>query len=213
MIVQKIIEICTNCKSENIVKNGKTKTGQQKYHCKDCKCYRTLIKNDKTYAPLGAVPGLALYLAGYIREWRSKTPKNINYRMMNAGAVLSTLGLFGVIIKEHLQKTKKHKDKNFVYPEITKKQKKYYQDKISQKCDPRVILNAAPLLSIFIADLSLFSKKFTNKNFQNFNKFVNISYSITRILSIIPGIFLGHLDYPRLVYDVLSKCKIKDNKQ
>ena len=42
MIVQKIIEICTNCKSENIVKNGKTKTGQQKYHCKDCKCYRTL---------------------------------------------------------------------------------------------------------------------------------------------------------------------------
>ena len=33
---------CTNCKSENIIKNGKRPDGQQKYHCKDCGIYRTL---------------------------------------------------------------------------------------------------------------------------------------------------------------------------
>ena len=112
-----------------------------------------LIKNDKTYAPLGAVPGLALYLAGYIREWRSKTPKNINYRMMNAGAALSVLGLFGVMIKEYLQKTKKYNDKNLVYPEITKKQKKYYKDKNSQKCNLRALIDGVPLFLTITADI------------------------------------------------------------
>ena len=33
---------CTNCKSENIVKNGKNAYGQQMYHCKNCGVYRTL---------------------------------------------------------------------------------------------------------------------------------------------------------------------------
>lgn len=35
-------EICTNCNSNNIVMNGLTSGGKQKYHCIDCRCYRTL---------------------------------------------------------------------------------------------------------------------------------------------------------------------------
>jgi len=41
MIKKELIYKCTHCGSENIVKNG-TCNGQQKYHCKDCNCYRTL---------------------------------------------------------------------------------------------------------------------------------------------------------------------------
>jgi len=35
-------EICTSCNSNNIVMNGFTSGNRQKYHCKDCGCYRTL---------------------------------------------------------------------------------------------------------------------------------------------------------------------------
>ena len=35
-------EVCTKCNSNNIVMNGFTSGSQQKYHCKDCGCYRTL---------------------------------------------------------------------------------------------------------------------------------------------------------------------------
>jgi transposase-like protein len=33
---------CRVCESKNIVKNGNTKYGQQKYHCKDCNAYKVL---------------------------------------------------------------------------------------------------------------------------------------------------------------------------
>ena len=36
------VDLCTNCGSENIVKNGKRPNGQQKYHCKACAAYRTI---------------------------------------------------------------------------------------------------------------------------------------------------------------------------
>jgi transposase-like protein len=42
MITQIIVNRCTKCQSENIVKNGKTKAGRQKYHCKACGAYGTL---------------------------------------------------------------------------------------------------------------------------------------------------------------------------
>lgn len=35
-------EICTSCNSNNIVMNGLTSAGKQKFHCRDCGCYRTL---------------------------------------------------------------------------------------------------------------------------------------------------------------------------
>jgi transposase-like protein len=37
---------CRKCGSENIKKNGKTYTGKQKFHCKDCKFYGTLDTKD-----------------------------------------------------------------------------------------------------------------------------------------------------------------------
>ncbi len=33
---------CPHCSSPNLVKNGRTSSGQQKYHCKDCQRYGTL---------------------------------------------------------------------------------------------------------------------------------------------------------------------------
>ena len=42
MITQIIVNRCKKCQSENIVKNGKTKAGRQKYHCKACDTYGTL---------------------------------------------------------------------------------------------------------------------------------------------------------------------------
>ena len=38
---------CKVCYSTNIVMNGFTSAGKQKYHCKNCGCYRTL--NTKQY--------------------------------------------------------------------------------------------------------------------------------------------------------------------
>lgn len=35
-------EICTKCNSSNIAMNGLTCGKRQKYHCRDCGCYRTL---------------------------------------------------------------------------------------------------------------------------------------------------------------------------
>jgi transposase-like protein len=42
MITQIIVNRCTKCQSANIVKNGKTKAGRQKYHCKVCNAYGTI---------------------------------------------------------------------------------------------------------------------------------------------------------------------------
>lgn len=42
MITEIIVNQCTKCQSENIVRNGKTKAGKQKYHCKACNAYGTL---------------------------------------------------------------------------------------------------------------------------------------------------------------------------
>jgi transposase-like protein len=39
---------CTKCKSTNLVRNGRTGGGKQKFHCKDCGAYGSL---DPTYSP------------------------------------------------------------------------------------------------------------------------------------------------------------------
>ena len=39
-----ISHTCSNCGSENIVRNGNNKSGSPTYHCKDCKVYRVLKK-------------------------------------------------------------------------------------------------------------------------------------------------------------------------
>ncbi len=38
---------CRKCGSINIRKNGKTKHGDQKYHCKDCNFYGTLVTQEE----------------------------------------------------------------------------------------------------------------------------------------------------------------------
>lgn len=50
MIIISEIKQCRKCGSEKIVKNGKTKAGKQKYHCKSCTCYGTLELTEK-YTP------------------------------------------------------------------------------------------------------------------------------------------------------------------
>lgn len=37
---------CRRCGSTHLQKNGHTKTGQQKFHCKDCHLYGTLDTKD-----------------------------------------------------------------------------------------------------------------------------------------------------------------------
>jgi len=46
-MIKKAIK-CVKCDSENIVKNGKSSNGKQKYKCLDCKAYRTLNSTRKT---------------------------------------------------------------------------------------------------------------------------------------------------------------------
>ena len=50
MIIISEVKVCPKCESTNIVKNGKTKIGKQKYHCKTCKAYGTLDPEVK-YSP------------------------------------------------------------------------------------------------------------------------------------------------------------------
>jgi len=42
MIIETIIQPCPHCESRKINKNGRSKTGKQKYHCKVCGAYGTL---------------------------------------------------------------------------------------------------------------------------------------------------------------------------
>ena len=42
-----IVISCRKCGSENIRKNGFTKAGAQKYHCKGCKFYGTLVTQEE----------------------------------------------------------------------------------------------------------------------------------------------------------------------
>lgn len=37
---------CPRCQSTHLRRNGRTKTGQQKFHCKDCNRYGTLDRKD-----------------------------------------------------------------------------------------------------------------------------------------------------------------------
>ena len=45
-----IAATCRRCGSTNLRKNGHTKTGQQKFHCKDCHRYGTLDTKDAARA-------------------------------------------------------------------------------------------------------------------------------------------------------------------
>lgn len=42
MIIETAIYQCRDCESSNLVRNGRTKTGKQKYHCQECGAYGTV---------------------------------------------------------------------------------------------------------------------------------------------------------------------------
>lgn len=42
MSIESTIYQCERCASTNLVRNGRTKTGKQKYHCRECGAYGTL---------------------------------------------------------------------------------------------------------------------------------------------------------------------------
>ena len=44
-----IMECCVYCKSSRIVKNGKTKSGEQEYYCRECRFYFTPNSNPDYY--------------------------------------------------------------------------------------------------------------------------------------------------------------------
>jgi transposase-like protein len=50
MIQETITHHCTNCNSQNIIRNGRTPHGKQKYKCKNCGRYATLEPTTK-YTP------------------------------------------------------------------------------------------------------------------------------------------------------------------
>lgn len=41
-----IAHTCPRCHSSNLQRNGRTASGQQKFHCKDCNMYGTLERKD-----------------------------------------------------------------------------------------------------------------------------------------------------------------------
>jgi len=47
MIKEIKIQHCTKCGSTNIVKNGTTQKGKQKFHCKDCGAYATIEPSER----------------------------------------------------------------------------------------------------------------------------------------------------------------------
>lgn len=50
MIKETKIFNCTECNSEKIVKNGKTKAGKQQFHCNDCGKYGVLEPTKNGYS-------------------------------------------------------------------------------------------------------------------------------------------------------------------
>lgn len=47
MITETITNKCPKCDSVNLVKNGRTKDGKQKFRCNDCRSYGTLNPEPK----------------------------------------------------------------------------------------------------------------------------------------------------------------------
>ena len=68
---------CRKCGSENIKKNGKTYTGKQKFHCKDCKFYGTLDTKDSEIKEKERLIEKLLFrkgfTKGYLKNYRNKS--------------------------------------------------------------------------------------------------------------------------------------------
>ncbi|MBC6491102.1 helix-turn-helix domain-containing protein [Flavihumibacter stibioxidans] len=89
---------CPKCKGDNIAKSGVVK-GRQRYHCKSCNYYFTVLKEGKNIDPYYVIKALQLYIEGislreierilgishvsvlnWVRKYNIKSPENYDYR-------------------------------------------------------------------------------------------------------------------------------------
>jgi transposase-like protein len=66
---------CRKCGSLNLRKNGRTRTGQQKFHCKDCNAYGTLDTKE------------------HERQLRRETVERLHLERLSQRAIARTIGM------------------------------------------------------------------------------------------------------------------------
>ncbi len=66
---------CRKCGSLNLRKNGRTRTGQQKFHCKDCNAYGTLDTKE------------------HERQLRRETVERLHLERLSQRAIARTTGM------------------------------------------------------------------------------------------------------------------------
>ena len=77
---------CRRCGSVNVRKNGRTATGQQKFHCKDCNAYGTLDTRDQE------------------RSHKRATVENLHLERLSQRAIARTTGMSRMTITAILNK-------------------------------------------------------------------------------------------------------------
>jgi transposase-like protein len=89
---------CPKCKSEHIVKSGVVK-GRQRFRCKECNYFFTVLKEGKNIDPYYVIKALQLYMEGvtyreierilgishvsvmnWVKKYRVQAPENYEYR-------------------------------------------------------------------------------------------------------------------------------------
>ncbi len=89
---------CPKCKSEKIAKSGVVK-GRQRYRCKECNYFFTVLKEGKNIDPYYVIKALQLYIEGvtlreierilgishvtvmnWVKKYNIKAPENHEYR-------------------------------------------------------------------------------------------------------------------------------------
>lgn len=77
---------CRRCGSTKLRKNGRTRSGQQKFHCKDCNFYGTLDTKDNE------------------RAQRWATVEKLQLERLSQRAIARTVGMSRTTISTHLKK-------------------------------------------------------------------------------------------------------------
>lgn len=90
--------VCPRCKGEDVVKSGIVK-GRQRYRCKPCNYFFTVLKEGKSIDPYYVIKALQLYMEGltyreierilgishvsvmnWVQKYRVTAPENYEYR-------------------------------------------------------------------------------------------------------------------------------------
>lgn len=106
--------LCPKCKGDHYVKSGIVK-GRQRYQCKECNYFFTVLKDGKNIDPYYVVKAIQLYVEGvtlreiervlgvshvsvmnWIRQYKITRPENLEYRpsykVFNHAELLAFLG-------------------------------------------------------------------------------------------------------------------------